>query len=210
MGDPTDPEGLPVWPAAERNRDPILKELIRLLAGVRGTLLEIASGTGQHAEHFAPALPNLHYVPSDVDPIHLETLRRRVARARHNNLAPPIELDVHEPRWPVARVDVIYCANMIHIAPWQACVGLMKLAGHALLPGGVLITYGPYRIAGQHTAPSNERFDEWLAAKDRRYGVRDLEAVTDVAQAAGLRYRERIAMPANNFCLLFEREASSG
>ncbi len=186
MGDPTDPEGLPVWPAAERNRDPILKELIRLLAGVRGTLLEIASGTGQHAEHFAPALPNLHYVPSDVDPIHLETLRRRVARARHNNLAPPIELDVHEPRWPVARVDVIYCANMIHIAPPSATQGLLAGSARTLRRGGSLITYGPYMIQGRHTAESNERFDTSLKTRDPSWGVSYISELTRDADPLGL------------------------
>ena len=161
----------------------------------------------------------MEWQPSDIEPQSLVSVHAWVEHARASNVRMPLALDMlqwassnqgEQSEVDAASFDAVFCANMIHIAPWQACVGLMKLAGHALLPGGVLITYGPYRIAGQHTAPSNERFDEWLAAKDRRYGVRDLEAVTDVAQAAGLRYRERIAMPANNFCLLFEREASSG
>jgi hypothetical protein len=155
--DSLDEHGLPIWPAAERNKQPIL-EILRQVLPERGALLEVAAGTGQHALHFANGLAGWTIQPSDVDPDHLETLRRRVALAENARLLPPIHLDVtKEP--PALSPTAIYCANMVHIAPWAACVGLFVLADRLLGADGLLITYGPYSVHGEHTAESNARFD---------------------------------------------------
>lgn len=193
-------------PAAERNRDPILEVLRRVLPA-RGTVLEIASGTGQHVAHFAAALPDLTFQPSDRDDEGFASIVAWCAHAGVANARPPIVLDVtHEP-WPVATVDAIVCANMIHIAPWEACLGLLRGAGRHLSADGVLALYGPYKIGGAHTAPSNAAFDDDLRARDPRWGVRDLDEVASVARGNGLALAERVAMPANNQTVVFRRVA---
>lgn len=197
-------------PATERNRAPILAVLARVLPP-RGVVLEVASGTGQHAVAFAAALPGVTWQPSDGDPAALDSIRAWAAEAALPNLAEPLHLDAAAPQdWPLARADAVVCINMIHIAPWDACRGLMRGAGRALAGrapdgGGVLVLYGPYRRDGAHTAPSNAAFDDWLKARDPRYGVRDLEAVTAEAAAHGLSLEEIVDMPANNFTLVFRR-----
>lgn len=194
-------------PAAERNRGPILDVLRRVLPPRRGTVLEIASGTGQHVAHFASALPALTWQPSDRDDEGFASIVAWCADAGATNARPPIILDVtHEP-WPVTRVDAIVCANMIHIAPWEACLGLLRGAGRHLTDDGVLVLYGPYKIGGAHTAPSNAAFDDDLRARDPRWGVRDLDDVAGVARENGLTLGERVAMPANNFMVVFRRTA---
>ncbi len=199
--------------ATQRNRAPILRVLERVLPKA-ARVLEVASGTGEHAVYFAQHLPAIEWQPSDVDAPSLASIRGWKDYSRVNSVGDPLTLDVlqwatggaeGQRRFPPASFDALFCANLIHIAPWEACLGLMNLARYALRPGGLLITYGPYRIEGHHTAPSNERFDEWLSQLDPRFGVRDLQQVVHAAGAVGLRHRERIAMPANNFCLLFER-----
>ncbi len=196
-----DEHGLPVWPAAERNREPILEVLKRVLPD-RGLLLEIASGTGQHAVHFVAGLGGWTIQPSDCDPEHLETLRRRVALAQNARLLTPIVLDVtHEP--PRLAPTAIYCANMVHIAPWAACVGLFTLADKLLGAGGLLITYGPYSRHGEHTADSNARFDESLRARNPEWGVRDVDALSAVAREHGFELSETYPMPANNLLLVW-------
>lgn len=191
-----------VWAAPERNKGPILEVLRRVLPP-SGTLLEIASGTGQHAVYFAEHLPGLVVQPSDVAPEHLESIRAWAAEAKLANLREPLRLDVRAPSWGVSVVDAVYCANMIHITPWDCAEALIAGVGRHLRTGGVFVLYGPFRVGGAHTAPSNEAFDAELRARDARFGVRDVDDVTALATAAGLAREECVSMPANNLCLVF-------
>ena len=189
--------------ATERNRGAILEVLCSVLPG-SGLVLEVASGTGQHVAHFAAALPALVWQPSEIDPqLHASIAAWTVGLP---NVRPPIALDATSAPWPVAALDAVCNANMIHIAPWEVCLGLLGGAGRHLLPGGVLVLYGPYRIGGQHTADSNSAFDRELRNRDLRWGVRDLEDIYDAAERDGLRLERRIAMPANNQTLIFRRD----
>jgi hypothetical protein len=203
MIDATDEHGLPLWPAPERNKQPIAEVLLEVLPE-RGLLLEVASGTGQHAVHFASALPNWTIQPSDCDAEHLETLRRRVAVVGNPRLLPPVELDVTG-RAPELEPTAIYCANMIHIAPWPACLGLFDVASRLLRSGGLLVTYGPYRVHGEHTAESNARFDQSLRERNAAWGVRDVDAVAVVGCDRGFMLGATHAMPANNLLLVWRR-----
>jgi cyclopropane fatty-acyl-phospholipid synthase-like methyltransferase len=170
-----------------------------------GFVLEIGSGTGQHVAHFARALPGLTFQPTEMDAGRHASIGAWIAHEQLANVRPPMSLDTTEWPWPVERADAIICINVIHISPWEATLALMKGAGAILPPGGVLVTYGPYRREGRHTAPSNETFDAWLKARDPRWGVRDLEAVQAGAQAEGLALEEVVEMPANNLVLVFRR-----
>jgi SAM-dependent methyltransferase len=191
--------------AAERNREPILQVLRRVLPEA-GLVLEVASGTGQHAAHFAAALPGLSWQPSERDP---DLLGSIAAWTRElGNVRPPIALDVSADPWPVAEaLDAVFNANMIHIAPWPVCLALLRGAARHLVPGGALVMYGPYRIGGRHTAESNEAFDHRLRDSDPSWGVRDLEAVCEAAAAQGLSFEQRFEMPANNQTLVFRKTA---
>jgi len=153
-------------PAVARNRDPILAVLREVLAAP-GTVLEIASGSGEHAVHFASALSHLVWQPTDPDDEARRIIAAHAARAQLPNLLPPLELDAAAAAWPVERADAIVSINMIHIAPWRAAEGLMAGAGRLLAPGAPLYLYGPYRQHGRHTAPSNAAFDESLKARPR-------------------------------------------
>jgi SAM-dependent methyltransferase len=194
------------WPAPERNKVPILEVLQRVLPPAGGRLLEVASGTGQHAAFFAASLPSWTWLPSDVDPENLASIEAHRAQTGLSNLLAPLALDVREPQWETGTLDALFNANMIHISPWDVCEGLLVGAARHLRPAGLLVMYGPYRIAGEHTAESNREFDASLRARDARWGVRDLERVTALAEELGLRFRERVAMPANNQCLVLERQ----
>jgi hypothetical protein len=193
-------------PSAARNREPILAVLQRVLPA-EGRVLEIAAGTGEHAVFFAAALPHLRWQPSDPDPDARASIAAWIEAGDAASIAPPLDIDVMAPDWDAGldRPDAILAINVIHISPWEATLGLMAGAGGLLAPGGILFTYGAYKRGGQHTAPSNESFDEWLKARDPRYGVRDLEAVEEAARSNGLALREIIPMPANNFALIFVR-----
>ena len=191
-------------PAADRNAAPILDVLRRVLPPA-GIVLEIASGTGQHAAHFAAALPSLDWQPSDADSKARASIAAWRAHAGLANLREPLDLDVRRTPWPIASADAIVCINMIHIAPWEAAEALMEGAGALLGPGGVLVLYGPYRRHGEHTAPSNAAFDEDLRTRNPAWGVRNMEAVDALAAAAGFAGEPCIAMPANNFCLVFRK-----
>ncbi|RMG14419.1 MAG: DUF938 domain-containing protein [Deltaproteobacteria bacterium] len=191
-------------PAAERNKGPLLEVLRRLLPA-RGLVLEVASGTGQHAVHFARALPGLRFQPSDVDPAALASIQAYREEAGLENLAPPLRLDVRETPWPLDHADALVCINLLHIAPWEVTVALFRGAAAILPPGAPLLTYGPYRRDGRHTAPSNADFDAALRARNPAWGVRDLEAVVEVARDHGFDWEEAIPMPANNFTLRFHR-----
>jgi hypothetical protein len=190
------------WAAPERNKAPVLAVLQRILPQT-GTLLEVASGTGQHAVHFAQNLPDWIIQPSDVDADNLASIQAWAREANLPNLRLPLQLDVCNADWNIAPLSAIFNANMIHIAPWQVAIGLLGGAGRHLLPGGFLIMYGPFHIGGQHTAPSNQSFDDSLRQRDPRFGVRDLEAVVTLAQTHGIALQERVEMPANNQALVF-------
>lgn len=191
-------------PAVARNRDPILAVLRRVLPA-RGLVLEIASGTGEHAVHFATALPELAWQPTDPD----AAMRRSIAAwrtaANVPNLLQPFALDAASPEWPVERADAVVCINMIHISPWRCTEGLIAGAARVLAPGGVLFLYGPYKEGGRHTAPSNEAFDLSLRQRDPEWGVRDLGDVIDLAAGHGFERVGRVAMPANNLSMVFRR-----
>jgi SAM-dependent methyltransferase len=194
-------------PSAERNKEPILDVLQRVLPA-SGLVLEIGSGTGQHVAHFAKALRELTFQPSEMDEGRHASIAAWIAHEKLVNVRAPIALDVMRLPWPVRAADAIVCINVIHISPWEATRALMDGAGKVLPPGGVLVTYGPYRRGGKHTSPSNEEFHKnFLQARDPRWGVRDMEHVAAVAKEAGLQLDETVAMPTNNFCLIFRKEA---
>ena len=198
-------EKLPSAPSAERNKQPIADVLARVLPR-SGVVLEIASGTGQHAEHFARAFPTLTWQPSDADTKMLPALSARVQRAALANLRAPLEFDVHHGAPPLHGVAAVFCANMIHIAPWSACVALLGHAERLLTPGALLVLYGPFKRGGEHTAPSNAAFDEDLRRRNREWGVRDLDEVVAVAREHSLELAEVVAMPADNFTVVLTRQ----
>ena len=195
--------------AAERNRAPILRELQRLLPARGGLLLEIASGTGQHAAHCAPALAGWTWQPSDADAD--EGARASIAAwcAGLARVRPPLALDVCSAVWPGVppTVDAIFCANLLHIAPWAVTEALLRGAVRHLVVGGLLLIYGPFLVEGELPAASNLTFDADLRARNPAWGLRDLDAVTRSALSVGMALRERIAMPANNLLLVFARQA---
>lgn len=194
-------------PATERNREPILAVLRQVLPP-SGTVLEIASGTGQHAAHFAAALSGIIWQPSDPDATWRESIAAWAAYAGTTNVLPPLALDVRAEPWGIDAVAAIVCINMVHISPWAATEALFAGAGKRLGPGGVLFLYGPYRRDGAHTAPSNAAFDAQLRAADAEWGVRDMEAVIALGAAQGMTCDAPIAMPANNFSLVFRKPAA--
>lgn len=200
---------LPSSPSAERNKQPIL-EVLRRTLGTQGRALEIAAGTGQHAVWFAAGLGPWVWQPSEADARLLPLLSRRVEEAALPNLQAPVRLDVMAPQWPAQgpafgrEFDAVFCANMLHIAPWPACAALMDGAARHLRPGGLLVTYGPYFETGLEV-PSNLAFDEDLRARNPAWGIRRLDDVVAQAARAGLALRERHAMPANNLVLVFAR-----
>ena len=190
--------------ATDRNREPILAVLRRVLPPA-GLVLEIASGTGQHVAFFARALPGLSWQPSDPSPAHLQSIRAWSAESGAGNIAAPVAFDVETQSWPISQADAIVNINMIHIAPWSATEALFRGAARVLPSPGVLFLYGPFKRDGQHTAESNQRFDERLRGDNPLWGVRDLRDVEAVATAAGFLPPEIIAMPANNLALVFAR-----
>lgn len=194
-------------PAAERNKQPIAAVLARVLPST-GLVLEVASGTGQHAEHFARTLPTLTWQPTEADTQMLAALGERVVRAALPNLLAPLRFDVHDAAPPVESAAAMFCSNMIHIAPWSACLELLAHAERCLAPGAPLVLYGPFKRAGEHTAPSNAAFDLGLRRRNREWGVRDLDEVVEIASGHGLALAEAVPMPANNFTIVLERQTS--
>ena len=195
-------------PAAERNRQPILQVLQALLPAT-GSALEVASGTGQHAAWFAAALPGWTWQPSDAQAGHLDSITAWCADAGVHNVRTPVLLDVLAPQWPSSGTafatpfDLVYCANMLHIAPWACCAGLMQGAARHLAPGGHLVTYGPYLEDDVPTAPGNLAFDASLRERNPDWGIRRLHDVAQVAAQAGLRLAARHTLPANNLLLVW-------
>jgi Protein of unknown function (DUF938) len=201
-------------PATERNREPILEVLLQVLPE-NGTILEIASGTGEHAVFFASRLRDCLWLPTDVFP---QSRASIIAWTEHNlcdNVYTPQYLDVREPVWAVENgafdwlprkpIIAIVNINMIHISPWSACVGLMAGAGRILKAGGIVYLYGPFKQGGEHTAASNAAFDEYLRAENQQWGVRNLDDVVAVANAENLTLKQIYQMPANNLSVVFQR-----
>jgi SAM-dependent methyltransferase len=193
-------------PATDRNRDPILAVLTSTIGG-SPRVLEVASGTGQHAAYFAAHLPHVTWQPSDPDPAARASIAAWIAESGAGNLRAPIALDAAAPPWDVDGADAVVCINMVHIAPWTAALGLFAGAAELLPTGAPLVTYGPYRFAGAFTAPSNEAFDRELREQNPAWGVRDVNDLEAAAVARGFVLEDVVAMPANNHCLIFRRAA---
>lgn len=190
-------------PATVRNRDAIAA-ILRDELPASGLALEVASGSGEHAVHFAQSFPGLDWQPTDPDPAALASIAAWRDEASLPNLLLPLQLDAARD-WPVARSDAILCINMVHISPWEATLGLLKGAGAVLPTGGLLYLYGPYLRDGVETAPSNLAFDASLKARDPRWGIRAVEDVTKAAATEGLSLDRLIDMPANNLSLILRR-----
>lgn len=194
-----------IAPAAARNREPIAA-VLRAHLPPSGLLLEIASGRGEHAMWFSRMLPGLQWQPTDRDPDALASIAAWRMTENIPNLLPPLQLDAAAPDgWPVAAADAVVAINMIHIAPWQATLGLLAGAARVLPPGGLLYLYGPFREAGLHTADSNAAFDRDLQARNAAWGVRDLESVAASAAQQGFARHDLVRMPANNLSVMFRR-----
>jgi SAM-dependent methyltransferase len=191
-------------PSTARNREPILQVLRRHLPS-RGLVLDIASGSGEHVAHFAPAFPSLVFQPSDPDARARASIDAWTAALGLANVRPAMALDATADVWPVDAANAVLCINMIHISPWSATEGLVRGAARVLPQGGALYLYGPYCRDGQHTAPSNAAFDRSLRAQNPEWGVRDLEAVATLAEAHGFGPPAVEPMPANNLSLVFRR-----
>lgn len=192
----------PDAPATTRNREPILAVLREGFAE-RQRVLEIGSGTGQHAVYFAQALPHLSWQTSDLPENH-DGIRAWIEASGLENVLPPLAFDMAAPdAWPNARYDAIFTANTLHIAGWPEVQSFFRHLPRLLEPSATMAVYGPFNIGGEYTAPSNAEFDQWLKARDPKSGIRDLEAVQELAQDAGLHFVEDIPMPANNRCLVW-------
>jgi hypothetical protein len=197
-------------PATARNRQPILDVLLRVLPA-DGDILEIASGTGEHAVFFAPHFRPRRWIPSDPNPTAIASITAWSQEYSIDNLNSPLNINVLESNWfeqIEIFVSAIVCINMIHIAPWSACLGLMTGASKLLPNGGILYLYGPYKQSGKHTAPSNLDFDLSLRDRNREWGVRNLDDVVTAASDRGFKLQEVIQMPANNLSLVFLKTVS--
>jgi cyclopropane fatty-acyl-phospholipid synthase-like methyltransferase len=197
---------LPFSAACERNKDPILEVLRIRLAG-RSHVLEIGSGTGQHAAYFARALDHLIWHPTE-QLAYLADLAERVKLEGSHNLRAPTLLDVRQAVWPVRSVDAVFTANTLHIMSWAEVAAMFQGVGNVLAPGGVLCIYGPFRYAGRYTSDSNQEFDRMLQDRDPQSGLRDIQAVTPLAGQYGLRLDADHDLPANNRLLVFAKEPS--
>lgn len=199
---------LPFSAAADRNKGPILDALQRLLPQ-SAAVIEIASGTGQHALHFATENPHWHWQPTEADPRLLPVLAQRCAGVV--NLREPLPLDVLSQPWPAlpGPFDAAFCANLLHISPWAVCAALMQGLAPQLTRGGALLLYGPYVVDGEPTAPSNLAFDADLRSRNAAWGLRRLGDVVTEAQRAGLAFEQRVTMPANNLLLVFRQASRS-
>ena len=191
--------------ACERNKGPIL-EVLRQELAASARVLEVGSGTGQHAVHFAAALPQLTWQPSEL-PANLAPLAERIRLEGGANLRAPLALDVRADPWEVAPVDAVFSANTLHIMSWSEVREFFRGVGAVLGAPGVLCVYGPFRFAARHTSESNAAFDEFLRQRDPASGLRDFEALDELAEARGLRFAANHAMPANNRTLVWRRAA---
>ncbi|WP_306415760.1 DUF938 domain-containing protein [Thauera linaloolentis] len=193
-------------PSTERNRGYILEVLRRVLPDT-ATVLEVGSGTGEHAVHFCTHIPGLRWQPTDGDRGAIGSITAWISHAGLSNIALPLELELHDETWPLQHADAVVAINVLHYSPWSSTAALFRGAARILPDDGVVYCYGPYRRGNAHTAASNAAFDEWLRSIDPRFGVRDLEAVEAEACRHGLRLDELVEMPANNLSLVFRRRA---
>jgi SAM-dependent methyltransferase len=214
-GGPVEADGRLDAPAFHRNREPIWAVLEKFLNGKSGDVLEAGSGTGQHVVDFAQRAPEITWWPSDFNDAHLHSIAAWRAHARLANIRAPLRIDLSDPAWCPEMHDgrgpgpllAVFCANVIHIAPWRVAEGLVAGAGRYLRPDGNLFLYGPFKRDGEHTAPSNAAFDASLRGNDPEWGVRDIGDVRQLAERAGLHLAEIADMPANNLMLVFARRA---
>jgi SAM-dependent methyltransferase len=197
-------DGRIVSPSAERNKGPIAELLMRVLPE-QGDVLEVGSGTGQHVQHFAQAMPHIRWQPTERDADCRKSIASWLALPLLPNVNAPIHLDVHDKIWPVGQVAAVVCLNMIHIAPPSATEALLHGAGRVISSGGILFLYGPYRRQGRHTSTSNEAFDDLLRAENPEWGVRNLEDVALLAASEGFELQEVHDMPANNLAIVFSK-----
>jgi cyclopropane fatty-acyl-phospholipid synthase-like methyltransferase len=192
-------------PSALRNRGPI-SDVLRTVLSESGTVLEIASGSGEHITHFAARFPALTWQPSDPSAEARGSILEWSEAEGVTNVLPPLDLDAASDTWPIDRADAIIAINMVHISPWSATLGLLKGAGRLLPAGGTLFLYGPYQRQGQPLVPSNAAFDASLRARNPAWGIRLLEDVADAAEQSGLVLTATVEMPANNLSVLFRRK----
>jgi len=212
-GRPVEPDGRLDAAAFHRNHEPIWAVLERFLAGKSGDVVEVGSGTGQHVVHFAKHTPGIIWWPSDLNENHLKSIEAWRAHAALANIRPPLRIDLTDPAWCPVMHDgsgpgellAVFCANVIHIAPWRVAEGLFAGAGRYLRSDGLLLLYGPFKRDGKHTAMSNAVFDTSLREQDAEWGVRDIANVEKLAASAGLALIETVPMPANNMILVFGR-----
>lgn len=213
VGRPPEPDGRLDAPAFHRNHEPIWSVLAPFLLGQTGDVLEVGSGTGQHVAEFARRAPNVVWWPSDYSDKHLSSIAAWRKYADLPNIRPPKRIDLARPNWGLDITDsktlnaltAIFCANVLHIAPWRVAAGLVSGAASRLRAQGRLFVYGPFMRGGRHTAPSNAAFDESLRAENPEWGVRDISDLDALAAGAGLTLIEAVQMPANNLTLIFER-----
>jgi SAM-dependent methyltransferase len=213
-GRPVESDGRLDAAAYHRNHQPIWAVLSRLLAGRTGDVLEAGSGTGQHVVHFAAHTPDVIWWPSDFNEQHLKSIAAWGTHAGLSNIRPPHRIDLSDPNWLTTlqaeggpkELAAIFCANVIHIAPWAVAQGLFAGGGRALKTGGLLVLYGPFKRDGKHTAVSNAVFDTSLREGNPDWGVRDIADLNELAARAGLALCETVEMPANNMMLVFARQ----
>ena len=216
-GRPVDPDGRLDAAAFHRNHAPIWAVLQKFLAGKSGDVVEVGSGTGQHVVHFATHTPDITWWPSDLNERHLKSIEAWRAHAVLPNIRPPLRIDLTDPAWCPAMHDgsgpgellAVFCANVIHIAPWRVAEGLFAGAGRYLRADGRLFLYGPFKRDGKHTAMSNAVFDTSLREQDAEWGVRDIADLEKLAAGVGLALIETVPMPANNMILVFARSDTS-
>ncbi len=194
----------PYAESCDENREPIL-EVLRPLFADRRAVLEIGSGTGQHAVYFASALPHLNWHSSDRRENH-PGIRAWLDEARLANAHPPLALDVRNDPWPELAVDAVFSANTLHIMHWPDVESLFAGVGRLLEPGGLLAIYGPFNYGNRYTSDSNARFDQWLKARDPHSGIRNFEALQELADRAGLQLLQDYPMPANNRILCWQKQ----
>ena len=212
-GRPVEPDGRLDAAAFHRNHAPIWAVLQKFLAGKSGDVVEAGSGTGQHVVHFATHTPDIIWWPSDLNERHLKIIEAWRAHAALPNIRPPLRIDLTDPAWCPAMHDgsgpgellAVFCANVIHIAPWRVAEGLFAGAGRYLRTDGRLFLYGPFKREGRHTAMSNAVFDTSLREQDAEWGVRDIADLEKLAETVGLALIETVPMPANNMILVFAR-----
>ena len=198
----------PYAPACERNREPIYAVISQLFAD-KSSILEIGSGTGQHAVYFAERMPHLHWQCSDLEE-NQGGIRQWLDEARLPNTPPPVVLDVLQDDWPVLQVDGVFSANAVHIMPWEAVIAMIGGVGRVLQEDGLLVLYGPFNYQGKYSSDSNARFDEWLKQQSPHSAIRDFEAMNELAMEAGLKICDDLAMPANNRIIYWKKVSTEG